>query len=395
MNDFANDRQGFLIPRVRTSSDRVRVLVVDMYQIDGPHAYGDWRELIDGFARQWLSRHPQQRPATLWERREHSDLFSGGVCWHGACSANLPEPFLLELAAFLTNALGGHVTLGEPVLVSTKEGWHPYLHVDAGKIWDRYEIVTGAWLDSGAYSVATYTPQSSIKQPRNGFSVQIEPYERSVQETLQRANTAEFEAVLKSRDEDEIEHYIIQYAGMLSIPELFLNGDTPLHMAALAGHTDACRQLLERVDPGIRNGAQSTPLIHLAKYRRHESYGRVIELLSSTIDAADGFGRTPLMHASLGTVGLRGNTRLVKSLAHNGADLTCTDEEGRTALQLAMRDNTNGGNSAVVGLLKRFTIEHVALQCFNAQYEYDFNWDGGFTFRSRSDLGDLLQRGRS
>ena len=154
-------------------------------------------------------------------------------------------------------------------------------------------------------------------------------------------------------------------------------------MAALAGHTDACRQLLERVHPAIRNAAQRTALIHLAKYRRHESYGRVIEMLSSTIDAADGAGRTALMYAALGTVGLRGNTRLVKALARNGADLACPDNEGQTALKLAMRDNRDGGNSAVVELLKRFTIEHAALQCFNAQYHYGFNWEGDFTFSSR------------
>ena len=76
-------------------------------------------------------------------------------------------------------------------------------------------------------------------------------------------------------------------------------------------------------------------------------------------------------------------TRLVKELARNGADLACSDNEGQTALKLAMRDNRDGGNSAVVELLKRFTIEHAALQCFNAQYHYGFNWEGDFTFSSR------------
>ncbi len=393
MNDFAHGT-GRYIPRARTSVDRVRLLVVDMYQIDGAHAYGDWRELIVEFARQWLARHPQQRSATLWESREYSELFSGGWCWRGACSANLPEAFLLELAAFLNEALGGHVKLGVPVFVSADEGWQPYLHVEAGKVWDRDGIQMGVWLEPATGSASPCCAESSAESGGNAFSFHIEHTQRSAQETEQRANKVEFEAVLKSRDKDEIEHYIRENADKLCNPELFLNGDTPLHMAALAGHTDACRQLLGHVDPSIRNCAQRTPLIHLAKYRRHESYGRVIELLVSTIDAADDFGRTALMHAALGTVGLRGNTRLVKSLAYHGADMTCTDHEGRTALQLAMRDNANGGNLAVVELLKRFTIAHAALQFFNAQYDYYFNRDGVFTLHRRDDI-DGVGSGRS
>ena len=381
MNEFTHHRQDFFIPRVRTSGDRVKVLVVDIYQIGGHYAYVDWRELINDFARQWLARHPHQRPATLWCSRAYSSLFNGGDCWHGACSSNLPEAFLMELAAFLANALEGHVKIGEEVIVNKEEGWRPYLHFEAGKVWDEDEIERGGSVDLGPCDASM--SRVGIESDSNGSIIYADLAGRSFLENLQRANTAEFEEALKSRDNGEIEHYVTRHADKLSNPDLFLHGDTPLHMAALAGHTDACRQLLERVDPAIRNAAQRTALIHLAKYRRHESYGRVIEMLSSTIDAADGAGRTALMYAALGTVGLRGNTRLVKALARNGADLACPDNEGQTALKLAMRDNRGGGNSAVVELLKRFTIEHAALQCFNAQYHYGFNWEGDFTFSSR------------
>lgn len=179
---------------------------------------------------------------------------------------------MVELAAFLVNALEGHVKIGEEVIVNKEEGWRPYLHFEAGRVWDEDEdeIERGGSVDLGSCDASM--PRVDVESDSNGSIIYADPAGRSVLENFQRANTAEFEEALKSRDNGEIEHYVTRHADKLSNPDLFLHGNTPLHMAALAGHTDACRQLLERVDPAIRNAAQRTALIHLAKYRRHESY---------------------------------------------------------------------------------------------------------------------------
>lgn len=183
---------------------------------------------------------------------------------------------MVELAAFLVNALEGHVKIGEEVIVNKEEGWRPYLHFESGRVWDEDEdedeIERGGSVDLGSCDASM--PRVDVESDSNGSIIYADPAGRSVLENFQRANTAEFEEALKSRDNGEIEHYVTRHADKLSNPDLFLHGNTPLHMAALAGHTDACRQLLERVDPAIRNAAQRTALIHLAKYRRHESYSR-------------------------------------------------------------------------------------------------------------------------
>lgn len=64
----------------------------------------------------------------------------------------MPDAFVVELAAFLVNALEGHVKIGEEVIVNKEEGWRPYLHFEAGRVWDEDEdeIERGGSVDLGS-----------------------------------------------------------------------------------------------------------------------------------------------------------------------------------------------------------------------------------------------------
>jgi len=145
-------------------------------------------------------------------------------------------------------------------------------------------------------------------------------------------------------------------------------GETPLYLAAVGGHTEMVRLLLEagaapnaesRGEPGSEglplcaaaawdhweavrellahgadpdrredDGTSCTPLMWAASGGHHHTARLLLEARADS-DADQG-GRTPLMAAAE-----RGSIAVVRALLHHGADPHRTDAEGRTAESLA------------------------------------------------------------
>lgn len=108
---------------------------------------------------------------------------------------------------------------------------------------------------------------------------------------------------------------------------------TPLHLAAFTGNEDIARYLLTECQPDLEmvNVDDETPL-DTAVYS--ENVGVVREILQNAkvnVNRADAFGSTPLLHA----VG-ECDIEMVKLLIGGGADVNATDNDGTTALELAI-----------------------------------------------------------
>lgn len=124
--------------------------------------------------------------------------------------------------------------------------------------------------------------------------------------------------------------YLIQQPDV-QIDQANSAGETPLMLAAIRGHVDIARQLIER-DAQV-NKAGWTPL-HYAASSSHEQAVQMTRLLLdhyAYIDAESPNGATPLIMA------VRfGDSRVVDLLLDEGADPTLKDKSGKTAWDWAM-----------------------------------------------------------
>ncbi|MGX7760487.1 ankyrin repeat domain-containing protein [Streptomyces angustmyceticus] len=168
--------------------------------------------------------------------------------------------------------------------------------------------------------------------------------------------------------EDEVDRAeaLLQQGASPSAPDP--DGETPLYLAAVGGHTEMVRLLLEagaapnaesRGEPGSEglplcaaaawdhwevvrellahgadpdrredDGTSFTPLMWAACGGHHRT-ARLLLDAHADPDADQG-GRTPLMAAAE-----RGSIAVVRALLHHGADPRRTDPEGRTAASIA------------------------------------------------------------
>ncbi|MCC6050435.1 MAG: ankyrin repeat domain-containing protein, partial [Thermofilum sp.] len=143
-------------------------------------------------------------------------------------------------------------------------------------------------------------------------------------------------------------------------------GRTPLHYAALSGHPELAKLLLERgADPNARDDLGETPLheavreeaplelvelllargadpnardrrgrtpLHYAAERGRADVARLLLDEGARVDAADGEGLTPLHLAAEA-----GSLETVKLLVERGADVNARDHWGKTPLHLALK----------------------------------------------------------
>ncbi|KAJ8002843.1 hypothetical protein DPEC_G00163180 [Dallia pectoralis] len=132
------------------------------------------------------------------------------------------------------------------------------------------------------------------------------------------------------------------HASGLSVNSSSVDGFTPLHVAALHGHT-ALVSLLSHHGANVnaRNCLSATPL-HLASQNRHTQV--VTSLLESNakLNRKDHYGNTPLIHTCL-----RGHLDTAEILLQSNASVNLANNQGNTALHEAVR----GGHLALVELL--------------------------------------------
>ncbi|XP_039989970.1 ankyrin repeat domain-containing protein 27 isoform X2 [Xiphias gladius] len=133
-------------------------------------------------------------------------------------------------------------------------------------------------------------------------------------------------------------------AGALGVNSCNVDGFTPLHVAALHGHS-ALAALLIRHGANInaRTNQSATPL-HLACQNSHVQVVRFLLECNAKLNKKDHYGNTPLINACL-----CGNLETVTTLLQSNALVNVANLQGNTALHEAVR----GGQQALVELLLR------------------------------------------
>jgi ankyrin repeat protein/L-ascorbate metabolism protein UlaG (beta-lactamase superfamily) len=122
-------------------------------------------------------------------------------------------------------------------------------------------------------------------------------------------------------------------------------GDTPLHIAATAGKTEAALYLIARgADTEARNSADQSPLLYAA-YVGDAALVDTLVARGARFDYQDARGNSPFHFAARG-----GHMGIVELLASKGARLDLKGNQGRTPLFLAAM---NGRTAIVKFLLAR------------------------------------------
>eukprot|EP00658_Telonema_sp_P-2_P063775 TRINITY_DN5255_c0_g1_i1.p1 TRINITY_DN5255_c0_g1~~TRINITY_DN5255_c0_g1_i1.p1 ORF type:complete len:578 (+),score=122.75 TRINITY_DN5255_c0_g1_i1:215-1948(+) len=126
---------------------------------------------------------------------------------------------------------------------------------------------------------------------------------------------------------------------------------TPLHYAAVKGHTEPLKILVELgADVMHCDEYHMTPL-HKAAKNGHSGAVRVLAQIGSGLNPLDRFGQTPLHVAAC-----VGHTAVIKVLAEVSADLEVGDKDGSTPLHLA----ADRGQAEVAELLVELGAEIAA-----------------------------------
>ncbi|XP_070686977.1 ankyrin repeat domain-containing protein 27 [Pempheris klunzingeri] len=133
-------------------------------------------------------------------------------------------------------------------------------------------------------------------------------------------------------------------AGALGVNSCNVDGFTPLHVAALHGHS-ALAALLIRHGANVngRTNQSATPL-HLACQNSHVQVVRILLECNAKLNKKDHYGNTPLIHTCL-----CGNLETATVLLQSNALVNVVNLQGNTALHEAVR----GGHQALVELLLR------------------------------------------
>ena len=128
-----------------------------------------------------------------------------------------------------------------------------------------------------------------------------------------------------------------------------VDGDTPLRLAALYGHTEVAELLVAKgANVNIKDDSGSSLLHFGAKNNRP----RLVELLlkaGADVYAKDTYGRTPVHNAAASA-----NKEILKLFITKDVDLNVKDEGSRTALDYAIINNKT--NTAA--LLRKYNAKH-------------------------------------
>lgn len=127
---------------------------------------------------------------------------------------------------------------------------------------------------------------------------------------------------------DEVESALAAHANVEVIDE---NGMTPLHWAAVNGHTDIAVRLINlRANLDAANIYGNTPLIEAVAQGHIEAVTLLIAHNANS-EKANLYGLTPLHYAAV-----KGHSEIVRSLLVKGSNLEAKDNDGRTPLVYAV-----------------------------------------------------------
>ncbi|XP_036962869.1 ankyrin repeat domain-containing protein 27 isoform X1 [Acanthopagrus latus] len=133
-------------------------------------------------------------------------------------------------------------------------------------------------------------------------------------------------------------------AGTLGVSSCNVDGYTPLHVAALHGHSALAALLIRHgANVNARTNQSATPL-HLATQNSHIQVVRFLLECNAKLNKKDHYGNTPLIHACL-----CGNVETATTLLQSNALVNIANLQGNTALHEAVR----GGHQPLVELLLR------------------------------------------
>ncbi|XP_038561074.1 ankyrin repeat domain-containing protein 27 [Micropterus salmoides] len=133
-------------------------------------------------------------------------------------------------------------------------------------------------------------------------------------------------------------------AGALGVNSCNAEGFTPLHVAALHGHSALAALLIRHgANVNARTNMSATPL-HLASQNSHIQVVRLLLECNAKLNKKDHYGNTPLIQACLCR-----NLETVTILLQSNALVNVVNLQGNTALHEAAR----GGHQALVELLLR------------------------------------------
>ncbi|KAM4018029.1 ankyrin repeat domain-containing protein 27 isoform 2-T3 [Anomaloglossus baeobatrachus] len=115
------------------------------------------------------------------------------------------------------------------------------------------------------------------------------------------------------------------------------DGFTPLHIAALHGHSVLVHLLLKHgAHVDAKNGNRALPL-HLACHKGHLEVVKILMEVSAGKNKKDANGNTPLIYACI-----TGHMEMATQLLEHGASVNLGNVKGNTALHEAVRRNHEG-----------------------------------------------------
>lgn len=139
---------------------------------------------------------------------------------------------------------------------------------------------------------------------------------------------------------DEVRKLLAEGA---NIKERSLDGLSPLHAAATAGHEDVVLVLIEHsADVAAKDLDAGETALHAAAFEGHAAVVLLLLDHAADVSAADSEGRTSLHKASS-----RGHEAVVLLLLEHAADVSAASSEGGTAIDYANQE----GHAAITQML--------------------------------------------
>ena len=134
-------------PKFSKPDGPAQALEIDMWEVAGPLADGEWNSALDRAVQEWVSRTKFKGTATLWSTVATSVNFGhrGNSCF--IALSGFPESAAGAIYAGLKPQLSNWLRISESVVVHRDGGWRPRLHVQDGATWIECDDVTWISVD--------------------------------------------------------------------------------------------------------------------------------------------------------------------------------------------------------------------------------------------------------